>query len=352
MIEYDDAEALLEQAWNDIDKPQLTPQPKLRLLIEKILSAGTGAKGFKYLLVTGTLAKAVNPKLHPRAIQAGSQLLGAYDARSLCHKVVVGFEKTKGNLLGLSNEPFVNKALRHAEHDKANPQLRNKDMSAALHDALELIRTASPRDVYACLVHELRLGKARADSIKAAVVAGERTLLISYNFIDQFLTKADGGARLVAVWAAFLRLTNEGAEVKAYNPNQSDTYAKTTGDVELFLEETLVSASECKHRPLNLDDVEHGLRKNSSGAEYVFVIASGFQSGQEQKILQRLEDSKRGADISLIEAKRDFPIFLKMIGPHRRKQFGPIVVELLRQMREFDSADQAADLWNRLESEK
>jgi len=139
VVDHHDARKVLEQAWDDINKIQLIPPLKLKQLIEKILTAGAGAKGFKYVLVTGALAKAVSPEVHPRALQAGSSLKGAYDARSLCHKVIVSFEKTKGNLFGLSNEPFLSKPLRHPEHDKHNIQLKNKTIAIALHDALELI---------------------------------------------------------------------------------------------------------------------------------------------------------------------------------------------------------------------
>jgi hypothetical protein len=107
----------------------------MQQLIENVLGASDVT--FKYILVTGYLAKYVNPSAHARAIQVGSSLTGAYDARSLCHRVVVGFEKSKGNLFGLSNEPFVNKPARHPEHDGDNAQLRNKLGAKTLHNALE-----------------------------------------------------------------------------------------------------------------------------------------------------------------------------------------------------------------------
>lgn len=352
MVDHHEALRVLEQAWNDTNQTQIVPPARLKRLIEEIFAARAGSKGFKYVLVTGALAKAVSPEVHPRALQARSSLLGAYDARSLCHKVVVSFEKTKGNLFGMSNEPFLSKPLRHPEHDKDNPQLRNKSTATALHEALELIREATPDDVYSALVHILRLGKARSQSIKTTETIVNRTLSLCESFLAHFLRKADGGARLVATWAAILKLTNEDAEVRVYNPNSSDTYAKTTGDIEVFEEGILVSASECKHRPLNLDDIEHGLQKNRMGTEYVFVTAAGLQRGQENLILLRIIDAHKNADVSLIDAHTEFPLFLKMLGPHRRKKFGPTVGDLLTDMKEFDCADEAVDLWNKLGSKQ
>ena len=262
------------------------------------------------------------------------------------------FEKSKGNLFGLSNEPFLIKSLRHPEHDKDNPQLRNKKISALLHDALELIRVAPEAEAYSAVVHVLRLGKQRAELASVAPSAGEHDLAICSEFVQEFLQKAAGGARLVALWVAMLQLSDEDSEVKAYNPNQSDAFAGTIGDVEVFIEGDLVSASECKHRPINLEDVEHGLRKNTSGAEYIFVIAAGFETQQEENIRKKIAQAGELGDISLVEAQSEFASVLKILGPHRRRRLGPAVTVLLRTMREFASAEEAAALWSRLLEEQ
>ena len=120
-------------------------------------------------------------------------LTGAYDARSLCHKVVVGFEKSKGNLFGLSNEPFVNKPARHPEHDGENTQLRNKLIARQLHEALELAQTASAAEVNLGLVHILRIGAAHAATIKATkIVAKGEPLKTSGDLSLNFLKKRMG----------------------------------------------------------------------------------------------------------------------------------------------------------------
>ena len=95
-VNHDSALKGLNRAWRDRESKE-RPPPRMQQLIEQVLAATDVT--FKYILVTGYLAKYVNPTVHTRALQVGSKLKGAYDARSLCHKVVVGFEKTKGNLL-------------------------------------------------------------------------------------------------------------------------------------------------------------------------------------------------------------------------------------------------------------
>jgi len=107
-------------------------------------------------------------------------------------------------------------------------------------------------------------------------------------------------ARTSRCLAAMIQLTDDDAEVRAYNPNQSDEYSGTIGDVEVFVDDLLISATECKHRPINLDDVEHGLRKNIGGAEYIFVIADGFHGTQEKAIRDELLKQERLATCHLL----------------------------------------------------
>lgn len=60
---------------------------------EEIKSVLNGThKTYKYVLVNGLLAKAVNKEIDALSLQAGDESDGAYDARSLCHKVLVPFE--------------------------------------------------------------------------------------------------------------------------------------------------------------------------------------------------------------------------------------------------------------------
>lgn len=344
-VDHKIAREILGRAWSEIGEG---PKPPARMaqLIEIILGASDIT--FKYILVTGFLGKCVNPRIHTRALQAGSNLAGAYDARSLCHDVIVGFEKSKGNLFGLSNEPFLNKPARHPEHDGGNPQIRNKLLSQKLHEALELAINSKPAEVYSGLVHILRIGAKRASEIKTAIPTAIVNLGKVSKFIHQFLQETDGGSRLVAVWGAFVSLLSENDEVKVYPPNNSDFFGKTKGDVELFYDDVLVSASECKQRPLSLDDVNHGLRKAMEHGvpEYLFVYSDGFAKGQEETIRAAIRANSPRIDVALVNIWEENLSFVKVLSPRRRAVFGESVVALLRQMRKFDTADSAAELWN------
>lgn len=79
--------------------------------IERIINGPH--KTFRYMLMTGLLVAVSDSRLNPRCLQMNAGCEGAYDARSLCQKVIVPFEKTflQGRL-GASNEPFANKTAR------------------------------------------------------------------------------------------------------------------------------------------------------------------------------------------------------------------------------------------------
>ena len=195
-VSHGAAKKALERAWSDIGSSELPPTA-MQKSIEEVL--GSPDVTFKYILVTGFLAKFVNPEVHARALQTVSELAGAYDARSLCHQVVVGFEKSKGNLFGLSNEPFVSKPARHPEHDKDNAQLRNRPLAKRLHTGLELAQAASHDDLYRGLVHILRIGAQRAANVKTAQLTARANIGRVVEFVNRFLEESDGGARLVGV---------------------------------------------------------------------------------------------------------------------------------------------------------
>ncbi|AWX97652.1 hypothetical protein BKM67_06260 [Streptococcus suis] len=83
---------------------------------------------YKYILFTAILSKATDANVNALALQKKSKLPGAYDARTICHKVIVPFEmETLGKALGGSNEPFLNKPARNEELSKSNPVRSGRD---------------------------------------------------------------------------------------------------------------------------------------------------------------------------------------------------------------------------------
>jgi len=231
-----------------------------------------------------------------------------------------------------------------------NPQLRNKVLAQKLHDALESANSANTEAVYQGLVHILRVGAQHAADQKKARVKARVNLSAVVEFIEAFLQDTDGGSRLVGIWGTIMALISENGKILVTSPNIADEFAKTAGDVQVFYNDTLVAASECKHRPLNLDDVKHGIRKalEKEVPEYHFVIAAGLAPGQEKQIKEELDKYSTKVDLLLVDIWREKTLLAGILNPVRRARFGDTVVEVLRAMRRFESANQAAELWNKI----
>jgi hypothetical protein len=348
-INHRTAALLLEEAWTSQPTPGLSLPASVVDGLHRILTSSR--KTFKYVLVTGVLAKCVNPAAHPRALQAGSSLDGAYDARSLCHTVVVPFEKPRGDLFGLSNEPFLSKPARHLEHDKANRQLKYKALAGVLHDLLEHVHRLSPELRRETLIQALTIARLRAANVSLALAPSAPSLNLVSDFLQRFLQCGDGGARLVAVAGTFLKLFNEGLDVRAYHPNAPDAFAGTAGDIEIKDSGRLIAAFECKDRPLTLDDVLHGLGKGwrSHALEYSFIYSQGLASRQEVAIRDAVDEARRERDVGLIEFAAVCGPWSSALNSLKRNRFGSVIAETLRaEMRLSDLANTAADLWNEL----
>lgn len=120
---------------------------------------------FRYILITALLAKATNPRINALALQAGADVEGAYDARSLCHTVVVPLERQLLNrALGGSNEPFLNKPARFPTISPSNAVRAGTDrqLLLKLYEVLSEIVTSEQAFNALCLATRYALEKQTA----------------------------------------------------------------------------------------------------------------------------------------------------------------------------------------------
>jgi hypothetical protein len=75
-------------------------------------SINSKTKTYRYVLPTQLLAKLVDHEIDCRSVQVGSSLSRSFDARSICHKVIVPFDRSNHGVLGGSTEPYLNNPLR------------------------------------------------------------------------------------------------------------------------------------------------------------------------------------------------------------------------------------------------
>lgn len=237
---------------------------------------------YKYVLFTALLSKAADEHINPLCLQKQSTLPGAYDARTVCHKVIVPFEmETLKKALGGSNEPFLNKPARFPELDKNNAVRRGNDQKIldSLCDNLPTIKTS--KDAYQCLVYLLtKLIKIR-DSKEDALVftvsgdANRRSRLMAY--IEKALEHSYEGEVLTLMVAGTYHLAYKerpDAVVEVHPVNESGASSKEISDLDVYVNNNLVSSNELKDKDFAETDVRHAADKViNAGGDHMFFIA-------------------------------------------------------------------------------
>src|SRR3989338_3447132 len=145
---------------------------------------------YKYILVTGLLAKTTSEEVNPLALQAGAPIKGAYDARSLCHKVLVPFERNfLQNALGGSNEPFLNKPARFTHLSDKNA-VRNGNDRQILNTLIQIfnnVKTSADAEKYlTCSLKMLVKRIEQLSKIHNTSVSFNPALIDIYEFILKF----------------------------------------------------------------------------------------------------------------------------------------------------------------------
>uniref|UniRef100_UPI004026993C restriction endonuclease, SacI family n=1 Tax=Alloprevotella sp. TaxID=1872471 RepID=UPI004026993C len=238
---------------------------------EEIKSVLNGThKTYKYVLVNGLLAKAVNKEIDALSLQAGDESDGAYDARSLCHKVLVPFEREfMPNSLGGSNEPFLNKPARFPRLTTDNAVRKGNDMRTlqSLISILSKVKNSSLAKKY--------LSSALANMAEIANAVAEKYELPDSDLEDFTgpqiildyvcdLTKSKLEGEMCPLVVATIEHFYYGGTrlVVAHKVNESGASSKEVGDIDIFDKEGyIVSSIEVKDKDFAKIDVEHAIKK-------------------------------------------------------------------------------------------
>lgn len=236
---------------------------------------------YKYILFTAVLSKATDERINPLCLQKQSNLPGAYDARTVCHKVIVPFEmEVLKKALGGSNEPFLNKPARFPELDKSNAVRRGNDQAIlnALCDNLPLIATSI--DAYQCLVYLLcKLIRIRDEKQKLTIFKIESSTNLPsklLQYINEALRVSYEGEVLTLMVAGIYHLMylhNSDATVEVHPVNQSGASGREVSDLDIYISGRLVSSNELKDKGYAETDVRHAADKviNAGGTRMLFI---------------------------------------------------------------------------------
>jgi hypothetical protein len=266
---------------------------------------------FRYMLVTAVLALAVNENVNPLVLQKGSSMEGAYDARSLCHKVFVPFEREcLASRLGGSNEPFLNKPARFKEISLANPVRggRDKRYLQVLFLLLEQIEAMEAFDTLCDIMHTIlqRGSQAVEGLLSQKGCAGDRSRLL--HFVELLVQESHQGEICVLVVGSLMSmlapLYGEGFFVRVHPANQSGASSKETSDIDVYDGVSLLYTVEVKDKAYTKADMEHAAKKVALSLFETLLFVEGprgvFQGEQAERFAVIEEWSERGFDLAVL----------------------------------------------------
>ncbi len=261
-------------------------------------------KTYKYILVNGILAKASKNDANPIALQAGAPMPGAFDARSLCHKVLVPFERDfLKNILGGSNEPFLNKPARftHLSKDNAVRKGKDKETLLLLIKIFSAIKTSEDAKEYlACVFAILQEQIKEANKTFKSVASYSPELMEIYEFSLLFTSKSFEGetsAIIVGSLEFLLHQYMDGSyTVKTHKVNQSGASSKEVGDIDIYSNGRFYCSIEVKDKNFNEYDVEHAFNKvlRNEGKKAAFIYGTQAEFNEEVILKKAKEFEEKG----------------------------------------------------------
>lgn len=356
----DKARRVLQSAWNEvvqipaakIDTTCFTEEPYASL-IKQLINGRT--KSFRYAVLTQILAKAADHRLNCLAVQAGAHIDGAFDARSLCKKVVVPFEREYlRSALGGSGDPYVSKPLRRMQismDQEVVRQIKHKEEWECLFSILNAVEKRDNPEFTQQILKQilLEIRKLMTDiEIDLPEEIGTeqiRAILIRY------LSRASLGMGPQAVAYSLLKVFNRKIsaykEVASAAPTAADAPTGRVADIECRDENGAIQLAVSVTQRLDDQKLHHELIKcRKYGANNILFLAFNI-------VLDRREVYRKAAQYGVNAAIADLVDFVLTIaillnsgmrkelivevqtvlqewgGSHAKREFTEIVREIL-----------------------
>lgn len=264
---------------------------------------------FRYMLITALASKAVMDEINPLALQTGSKLSGAYDARSVAHKVIVPFERANfSGMLGGSNEPYLNKPARFTEIRVSNPARAGNDRKeqATLVDLLTDMTSAKAQ---LCLNYTIKLllEKKKESQLHLSVHAENITHSKLRKILKEVVTHNDGGQSLPLVIGTLLRtffaqLDADSLKVEVHKVNEAGSSSNEVGDIDIIKNHAVIATFEAKDKKFSQKDVEHAAMKAvKAGLGSLFFIYHGQKLSENTSAAFEKSCEQLGCSLSLMD---------------------------------------------------
>lgn len=222
---------------------------------------------YRYILFTGILSKATNANVDPLSIQKGDNSQGAYDARSICHKVVVPFEREfLADSLGGSNEPYLNKPARFVRMSQDNAVRSGNDRNILLLsiEILSSMKTKAIAERYLkhCTYVLKDIYKNLNKKFQVQIQDSTRLSQTIFDYTSELLKKKNEGETAAIVVAAIESIQKPSFKIIAHKVNESGASSNEVGDIDIKDDNgNIVSSIEVKDKDFTKEDLEHAIKK-------------------------------------------------------------------------------------------
>lgn len=309
----------------------ISEQDVMQQAIQRCINSNT--KSYRYVLPTQLVAKMADPSLDCRCVQAGRRGDGDFDARSVCHKVVVPFDRSNHNVLGGSPEPYVNNPLRVPEiSSRYDAQQKDKVGWEELCFVLKQVEAEEdPNFTELAFKQTLIEIYRRLSIIQVTYPIPKRiSLKRTQELIDAYLSVPSGGERVLAVVSALLEMIGERfdlfAEVRRRSITAADRPSGLVADVECRDSKgNIPLAVEVKDRELVFDHIAAKLPdiRSKRVSEILYIAQQGIYQENQEKIEQLIQrEFVSGQNIYVFEDVLDFSSsILALVGEDGRRKF-------------------------------
>lgn len=307
-------------------------------------------KTYRYVLITGILAKATDGKADALSLQAQDTSEGAYDARSLCHSVIVPFERQHlPESLGGSNEPYLNKPARfpRVSLDNAVRCGNDRDTLIRLKSTLERIDNQEKAKIYlsSALATLKSIFSEIEDkySVDQTLASSNNTTQSILDYSLRLLANSHEGETCAILVGTIEQLANPALKVVVHKVNESGASSKEVGDIDVFDGENLVNSIEVKDKNFSKEDLEHAIKKFIAAGltRTMFIYGHSAVFNKTEVYEQAAKYGEKGCYCCLIRI--DEFVKLKLLSLSPTISIGDFAQSLLAMARAINAKDETVE---------
>jgi len=276
-------------------KDPLADDLELKEKIQECLTSSI--KSYRYVLPAQLLSKSVDHSLDCRSLQVADESEGSFDARTIAHFVIVPFESNNHDVLGGSQEPYVNNPLRCPAVSLAyRDRQRNKNDWDMLIFVLDKIQDQNDlnytRRVFDQILFDIY--NLLKDVTIIYPTPNRISLEQTIKLMKDFLSEKSGGDRLEAVATSLFRTISEKFKlfdsVKREKVNVADKSSGMAADIECYLNNEVVFLVEVKDRCLSLSQLNAKIDNARANQikEILFMAQQGIEESNKNDINKKI----------------------------------------------------------------